>query len=231
MIISQQDTAMESDNQAYSILIIFTNGNVHSVDETVAALDEVKDEPLSIVLVGLGPSDFSDMPFLNERQGNGDRVQFVDMKAHQDRDDALTEETLKEIPQQLVSYFVSKEIRPNPPVETDEIMIEPFNEEEEVKADIVISESGDIQIETDAKPPAADDGNNEEPSKLRIFGGKAKAMVMPMLMQQGKKQFGRVKMNMQRKFDRMVNTKVNETFGITPVKKKPAKKKPVKGRR
>jgi hypothetical protein len=226
MIISQQDTAMESDNQAYSILIIFTNGNVHSVDETVAALDEVKDEPLSIVLVGLGPSDFSDMSFLNERQGNGDRVQFVDMKAHPDKDDSLTEETLKEIPQQLVSYFVSKEIRPNPPVETDEIIIEPFNEEEEVKADIVISESGDIQVETDAKPPAADDdGKNENTSKLRFFGGKATAM----LIQQGKKQFGRVQMNMQRKFDRMIDKKVNETFGISNAK--PARKKKAGKRR
>jgi hypothetical protein len=219
---------MESGNQEYSILIIFTNGNVHSVEETVVALDEVKDEPLSIVIVGVGPGDFSDMSFLSERQQNGDRVQFVDMKAHQENDDAFSEETLKEIPEQMIKYFESKEIGPSPPVEADEIVIEPFNEEEEVKADIVISESGDIQVESDAKPPSAKEDDKKN-SKLNILGGKGKQMLLTQgkrMLARQTKMFGRIQTKMQRKMDMFIEQKINTTFGLTTKPKpKPVNKK------
>jgi hypothetical protein len=214
---------MESGGQEYSILIIFTNGKVHSTCETIEALEEVKDDPLSIVVVGVGPGDFSDMEFFNEhseKQVNGNRVQFVDMKAHQEETDALTEETLKEIPQHLVNYFVSKEIRPNPPVETDEIVIEPFNEEEEVTANIVVSESGDVKVESDAKPPSqpssvSNEEDKKEDGKLGALKRKGKAG----FMKQGKrmlglqtKKFGRMQKQMQKKMDKMVDQNLKKVF-------------------
>ena len=180
--------------------------------ETEAALDEVKDEPLSTVIVGVGPGDFSDMEFLNERRqkDDGDRVQFVDIKVHDEA--ALTEETLKGIPEQLVSYFGSKGIRPNPPVEIDEIVIEPFKEEEEVQANVVISDSGDVQVQSDVKPP-----EEQEPMKTQQLGNMACKYGKPMFQ----KQFGRINKTMQRHFDKMVTQQVNQIFGIS---NKPAKK-------
>ena len=83
---------MKEGHQEYSILAIFTNGNVQSVGETIQSLAGVKDEPLSIVVVAVGPGDFADMSFLNEEQKAGSRVHFVDSKAYEAN--ALTEETL-----------------------------------------------------------------------------------------------------------------------------------------
>jgi hypothetical protein len=214
---------MESDGQEYSILIIFTNGKVHSTTETIEALEEVNGDPLSIVVVGVGPGDFSDMEFLNEhseKQDNGNRVQFVDMKAHQEEADALTEETLKEIPQHLVNYFVSKGIIPNPPVETDEIVIEPFNEEQEVTANIVVSESGDVKVESDAKPPTQPTSvSNEEDKKEDDKLGGVKRKGRAEFMKQGKrilgrqtKKFGRVQKQMQKRMDKMVDQRFKKVF-------------------
>ena len=59
--------------QEYSILAIFTNGNVHDKEVTIKAIEEVIDDPLSIVVIGVGPSDFNDMTFLNEADNNKKR--------------------------------------------------------------------------------------------------------------------------------------------------------------
>ena len=199
---------MKSGGQEYTILIIFTNGNVHSVPDTEAALDSVRDEPLSTIVVGVGPSDFKDMAFLNERgKQKEERVTFVDLKAHGQK--TLAEETLKAIPEQLEAYFNEKGIKPNPPVETDEIIIEPFNEEEEVQANVVVSDSGDVQVQSDAKPP-----DNDKPTRAQRLGKQGAQMVMKYGRRTFQKQFGRVNKNFQRQMDRMVTQQVNQVLGI-----------------
>ena len=208
---------METEGiQSYSILIIFTNGNVHSVKETEAALEEVKDEPLSIIIVGVGPGDFGDMAFIGKLQSQGSRVQFVDLKAHGENE--LAEECLKEVPVQLAKYFSDKGVQPNPPIATDEIVIEPFKEENEVQANVVVSESGDIQVESDTKP--------EQGSKIKNYARQGANMAYTKGRSMFQKQFGRVSKQMTRKMDQMVNAKVNQIFGIknTPAKRKNNKK-------
>jgi hypothetical protein len=221
----------------YTILTIFTNGNVHSVEETIAALGNVQEEPLSVVVVGVGPSDFGDMAFLKDCQTEGKRVHFVDTKLHQEDQALLTEETLSVIPEQLVSYFSSKNIQPNAPVETDEIVIEPFNSEEgdggggQTQPDIVVSENGDISVDAGNSNTNTSDsgttlpGGSKLPAPLAAFGGKGKTMFLA----QARKQFGKISKQMERNMNRTIDQRVNKMFGIQNVttggKKKAARGK------
>ena len=79
--------------------------------------------PLSIIIVGIGKSDFTDMIELDGdsqivRNARGepalrDIVQFVEFKDFNSQDlTQLAEEVLKEVPEQLVGYMVQKKIKP-----------------------------------------------------------------------------------------------------------------------
>ena len=208
-----QDKAIQSGNQEYTILIVFTNGNVHSNEETIRALNEVQSDPLSIVIVGVGSGDFSSMKSLDDyAQGSKtirDIVKFVEMKTHQQDEHALSEATLKEIPDQLVSYFVSRRIAPNVSPTSGEIVIEPFNEDDEVQAEVTETESGDIKVDSDAKPTSST-------SKLGSLGASIGSKGAQQILNQGKRimgrqrpQFGRIGQNFQRQFDRMVDGDIN----------------------
>jgi hypothetical protein len=192
---------MDSGNQEYSILIIFTNGNVHSKEETIAAIAEVASDPLSIVVVGVGPGDFGNMKFLNEKRNDRDNVLFVELKTHEQDENALSEATLKPIPAQLVNYFVSNGIRPNPPVDTDEIVIEPFSEALDVEADVTTLESGEVEVHCNVKP---------EESKFKKYGKQGTTLLLKQgktIMTRQKKTFGRMQTNMQRKMNKMIDGK------------------------
>ena len=45
----------------YLILLIITDGAIHDMDETVAAIVAACELPLSILIVGVGNDDFSSM--------------------------------------------------------------------------------------------------------------------------------------------------------------------------
>ena len=192
---------MDSGNQEYSILIIFTNGNVDNKEEVVAAIAEVASEPLSIVVVGVGPGDFGNMDFLNEKRNDRDNALFVEMKTHEQDENALSEATLKPIPAQLVEYFVSNGIRPNPPVDTDEIVIEPFNEALDVEVDVTTLESGEVEVHCNVKP---------EESKFQKYGKQGTTLFVTQgktMLNRQKKTFGRMQKNMERKMHKMIDGK------------------------
>lgn len=115
-------------DQKYAILLLITDGQTNDVDETVAAIIAASTLPLSIVIVGVGGADFSTMEFLDADKGklsmggrvaSRDIVQFVPFRkfagAGVGAGSLLAREVLAEIPSQLVSFFVSKGILPNPP--------------------------------------------------------------------------------------------------------------------
>lgn len=215
LFLLQANSIKSSNQQEYSILAIFTNGNVHDKEATIQAVEEVKDDPISIVLIGVGPSDFDDMGFLNEADNDpsrsNNRVHFVDMKSHsqgEGNSTALAGETLKDIPKHLVDYFVGKSIAPNPPIPPDDIVISPFSEGDEVLADVVVTESGTIEVQSDAKPP-------DEESKLAFVQNKAKEQMKKQgkrMFDRQKKKFGKIQKNMQRKLDRMVDQQIKKAF-------------------
>jgi hypothetical protein len=145
-------TLKEADangSQAYTILLILTDGAVSDVQATAASLIQASDAPLSVVIVGVGDADadFTSMQFLADRGKSGTRdiAQFVQFNKDIHDSVALTSETLKEIPNQLVGYFQSKSIAPLPPIKrTDsEITTESIDEKLELTMDIV---NGEIVI-------------------------------------------------------------------------------------
>jgi hypothetical protein len=126
--------------QAYTILLILTDGAVSDAHATAAALNQVSDAPLSVVIVGVGDADFSSMQFLDDssKPGKRDIAQFVEFNKHSRDSVALTSETLREIPDQLVGYFQSKSIAPLPPLQRSDstIFVEPEEDEIDLTLDI-----------------------------------------------------------------------------------------------
>ena len=112
--------------QKYYILVVCTDG---CVDDMQATTDNIvraaNGLPLSVVIVGVGNADFTKMNFLDSDQGalrasDGtlamrDIVQFVPFNQFESAPWKLAEETLAEVPQQVVSYFKARNILPLPP--------------------------------------------------------------------------------------------------------------------
>jgi hypothetical protein len=144
--------ADENQLQAYSILLILTDGGVADVQSTAASLNQVSDAPLSVVIVGVGDADFSSMQFLDDcgKPGRRDIAQFVQFNKHSHDSVALTSETLKEIPNQLVGYFQSKSIAPLLPIKRSDSEITTESDDEEFELNLDIG-SGEIVITSGGK--------------------------------------------------------------------------------
>ena len=114
--------------------MILTAGNVENVKETKQQLIEASEDPLSIVIVGIGDADFSGMEFLDEHDADHESgrditkfVRFSDYKSF----NALTEAVLDEIPDQLVEYFYNRGIMPGVADEfnQDDVLIQPADDD------------------------------------------------------------------------------------------------------
>jgi hypothetical protein len=168
---SAQQEAERIGKQAYQILLILTDGAVSNVELTKQALQRASDAPLSIVIVGVGRADFTNMQFLddfatnvnnqNQRQPQRDIVQFVEFQRFAHDKSALTRETLEEIPDQVVGYFHDfRGIMPLPPIRGSQINIvasEP--DDEDIDLSIDYNSEGDIVLggDTNTKIPSYDD--------------------------------------------------------------------------
>lgn len=109
--------------QMYHIMLILTDGVIHDMRRTKDLIVECSDYPLSIIIVGVGDADFEDMRELDGdeiilKNSKGiftrrDIVQFVEFRNFMNGDmSALAEEVLQEVPEQVVSYMLSKGIKP-----------------------------------------------------------------------------------------------------------------------
>eukprot|EP00522_Entomoneis_paludosa_P012126 CAMPEP_0172447842 /NCGR_PEP_ID=MMETSP1065-20121228/7025_1 /TAXON_ID=265537 /ORGANISM="Amphiprora paludosa, Strain CCMP125" /LENGTH=575 /DNA_ID=CAMNT_0013199213 /DNA_START=83 /DNA_END=1810 /DNA_ORIENTATION=+ len=139
--------ATAAGKQSYTLLLIITDGAVSDPPGTAETLAQVSDSPLSVVIVGVGNADFSAMHFLDghAKPGERDIAQFVPFNKFSHSSSELTQQTLREIPDQLVQHFQSRGIAPLPPVQTDdeEIVVEPEEEEIDLSLDF---EDGDIKV-------------------------------------------------------------------------------------
>ena len=80
--------------------------------------------PMSIIIIGVGAADFTNMEILDgdngilkNRQGKPamrDIVQFVPMRNYANDITFLHEDVLREVPRQLVSFMTSNNIIPAP---------------------------------------------------------------------------------------------------------------------
>jgi hypothetical protein len=145
---SAQEEARKKGLQAYTILLILTDGAVSDARATAATLNQVSDAPLSIVIIGIGDADFTSMQFLDDssKPGKRDIAQFVEFNKHNRDSVALTSETLREIPDQLVGYFQSKSIAPLPPLQRSNSTITMEPEEDEIDLTLDIGEDDEIVV-------------------------------------------------------------------------------------
>lgn len=115
------------DKQKYSVLLILTDGEITDMEATKGAIVRASTAPMSIIIIGVGPADFSSM---QELDGDGgmlrsagvaaerDIVQFVSFRDFATKGiSALASEVLAEVPRQCLDYMAKRNIRPNPPAQ------------------------------------------------------------------------------------------------------------------
>lgn len=113
----------QSSAGIYSILLILTDGEIHDMRETIELIIQAAELPLSIIIVGVGNSDFQAMEVLDGDKGlynsSGkkaarDIVQFVPFRKFSGNQALLAQEVLAEIPEQLTSYMNLVGKKPGP---------------------------------------------------------------------------------------------------------------------
>ncbi|XP_065837296.1 copine-5-like [Oscarella lobularis] len=118
--------SVTQEHQTYNILLIVTDGVIHDMEKTIDKIVDASDEALSIIIVGVGDADFSQMETLDAdsvplesskgRTMSRDIVQFVSFGELRHRigmDFSLAREVLAEVPDQLVSFMKFRGIAPN----------------------------------------------------------------------------------------------------------------------
>eukprot|EP01137_Pigoraptor_chileana_P000536 Opistho-2@36895 len=113
-----------NDQQRYYVLLIITDGEITDMPETISAIVNASFLPMSIIIVGVGNADFSNM---NALDGDGkllqsgsktaarDIVQFVAMNEFYNKPmDALATAVLAEVPAQIVEAFLKNGVAPRP---------------------------------------------------------------------------------------------------------------------
>jgi hypothetical protein len=115
-----------NSKNSYQILLILTDGMINDMNETTDALVEGSFLPLSVIIIGIGQGDFSNMELLDAdinplcdlrgRKACRDLVQFVPFNKFENDGKRLSEEVLAEVPRQVVEYFTYIESPPGDPI-------------------------------------------------------------------------------------------------------------------
>eukprot|EP00752_Nemacystus_decipiens_P010181 g9072.t3 len=129
--VAASERTLDPENQKYHVLMIVTDGVINDMGNTMDALVAAADLPFSVIIVGVGQADFSNMEQLDGddvriansqgKKASRDIVQFVPMRDFANKGfHALAKEVLAEIPQQVVEYMANNKInackpRPRPP--------------------------------------------------------------------------------------------------------------------
>lgn len=61
---------IQQERSKYLILLIITDGEIHDMDATIKMLVDCSDLPLSVLIVGVGDADFTNMHVGVERRCN-----------------------------------------------------------------------------------------------------------------------------------------------------------------
>ncbi|XP_049420812.1 copine-3-like [Epinephelus fuscoguttatus] len=106
----------------YFVLLIITDGVITDMDHTRTAIVEASRLPMSIIIVGVGGADFSEMEFLDSDDkllssprgdvAARDIVQFVPFRDFQGSSVALAQSVLAELPDQVSSFFNTYKLKP-----------------------------------------------------------------------------------------------------------------------
>ena len=113
----------ENNPLIYHVLMILTDGVIDDFKETIDAIIEASFLPFSLIIIGIGNADFTNMVILDGDNvplisSNGvkrlrDVVQFVPFNKYRNSNEELTKQVLEEIPRQLTEYYSMLKIYPN----------------------------------------------------------------------------------------------------------------------
>ena len=116
------DIKKQNDPKEYQVLMILTDGIIRDIENTIDALVEGSFYPLSVIIIGIGNTDFSKMEQLDgdnipliSRNGikrQRDLVQFVPFYKFEGNVEKLAYEVLEEIPRQIIEYYTLNFIYP-----------------------------------------------------------------------------------------------------------------------
>ena len=117
---------IEEHKDIYNILMILTDGIIDDMDKTIDSLVEASFLPISVIIIGIGDTDFGNMNTLdadevplydkNGRKADRDLVQFVPFKDFKNDGQKLAEQVLEEVPRQIVEYYQHQNIPPGEPI-------------------------------------------------------------------------------------------------------------------
>ena len=112
----------ENNRLKYHILMILTDGMIDDMDDTIEELVESSFLPLSVIIIGVGQTDFSSMVELDADENalinskgvkaERDLVQFVPFLKYESNPELLANEVLAEIPKQIIEYYEKRNIDP-----------------------------------------------------------------------------------------------------------------------
>jgi len=171
------DEPFDQEKQHYNILLILTDGVINDMAGTLAAIKQGAKTPLSIIIVGIGEADFTDMEKLDgddEKDAKfRDIVQFVPFRNYAGGHiSMLAKETLSEVPGQFLAFMKSKNISPNPARKAVEPTAPTLMESPSSMGSSMGSASvGPVTpVATDEAPPAFGDLMIKNPSGPPIYG-------------------------------------------------------------
>ena len=122
---ARQAAKFNSKPTTYSILLIITDGIITDMEDTKIAIIKASELPLSIIIVGVGDEDFSQMKQLDSdntllkmgtNEAKRDIVQFIAMKTGEEdgkkvvrNKEELAKEVLKEVPKQVTDWMYMRQ--------------------------------------------------------------------------------------------------------------------------
>ena len=132
----------EGKKMHYHILMILTDGQIDDMQETKDALVEASFLPISVIIIGIGNGNFTNMnildanenPLYDSRNRKADRelVQFVPYNKFKGQNiKRLAEEVLAKIPKQVCDYYQHNNIAP---IEDNDAPVE-GNQKQEIVQD------------------------------------------------------------------------------------------------
>ena len=114
--------AQENNKLKYNILMILTDGMIDDIDATIDELVNGSFLPLSVIIIGIGKADFSNMNVLDADENplvssggiraKRDLVQFVPFLRYENNPQLLAQEVLAEIPKQILEYYEQNNLDP-----------------------------------------------------------------------------------------------------------------------
>lgn len=121
-LVSRKTAELASGIIQFDIIIILTDGEISDMQDTIDAIVDASGLPLGFLIIGIGSGRFTNMHVLDAdgtrlRASNGrlavrDNVQFVNFNEHRNDLFKFTEESLAEIPAQLVDSMLAMTPKP-----------------------------------------------------------------------------------------------------------------------